>query len=183
MVNTKVFEEFPELTTRRLKLRMLSFSDAEAVFRMRSNGRLNQFIARENMDDPRSAEELIHKVEDAYHSKNAIAWAGLLRENKEIIGTCGFNSIDHLNLRAEIGGELNVNYWGKGIALEAVDAIVTCGLNEMGLHSIEAKVDPHNRAVIYLLEQLKFEKEGHFKDRIFFRNSFRDLAVYTRFEK
>jgi ribosomal-protein-alanine N-acetyltransferase len=183
MINHTVFDHFPILQSKRMKLRKICLEDAEQIYKMRANNRLNQFIARENMDDPRSAEELIHKVEDAYNSKNAIAWAGLLRENKEIIGTCGFNSIDHLNLRAEIGGELNVNYWGKGIAIEAVDAIVTFGLNEMGLHSIEAKVDPNNRAVIYLLEQLKFEKEGHFKDRIFFRNSFRDLAVYTRFEK
>ena len=71
--------------------------------------------------------------------------------------------------------------WGKNIAYEAVSAIVNFGFDEFQLHSIEAKVSPENRGAIYLLESLGFEKEAHFKDRIYFNQKFQDLAVYTCF--
>jgi [ribosomal protein S5]-alanine N-acetyltransferase len=114
--------------------------DAEAIFRMRSNGRVNQFIARPNMKDEQHALELAQRTADAFQNKQAIGWAGLLRDGSEIIGSCGFNSVDIPNLHTEIGGEMATEFWGKGIALEAFMAIIDFGLNTMNLQTIEAKV-------------------------------------------
>lgn len=173
------FEAFPELRTDRLTLREVKMTDAAAIFKMRSNGRVNQFIARRNIHSLDDSIDLIHKTMQLYENKTGIGWAGVLRDGKEIIGTCGFNSIDFQNHRAEIGGELSVDFWGKNIALEAVEAIIHFGLNQLDLHTIEAKVSPNNRGAIFLLENMGFEKEAHFKDRIFFEGNFIDMAVYT----
>jgi [ribosomal protein S5]-alanine N-acetyltransferase len=181
-MNLEVFNEFPIIQTKRMTLRQIFPSDAVQVYEMRSNGRLNQFIARENMEKLESAQDLINRVADGYRNKTSLAWSGILRDKKEIIGTCGFNNIDHPNLRAEIGGELDVNYWGKGIALEAVEAIVNFGFETLGLHSIEAKVDPNNRGVLHILSHLGFVREAHFKDRIYYKGEFRDMSVYTCFK-
>jgi ribosomal-protein-alanine N-acetyltransferase len=178
-LNQSIFDTFPILKTKRLTLRAITKEDAEEIFKMRANGRVNQFIARPNMEDKESAVELVERVTLAYQNKQAIAWAGILRDNKTIIGTCGFNNIDIPNLRAEIGGELSVDYWGKNIAIEAVEAILKFGLHTIGLHTIEAKVSPDNRGSVYLLEQLGFKKEAHYVDRIYFREKFSDMAVYT----
>lgn len=178
-LNTDFFETFPIIKTDRLTLRDLRPTDAQEIFEMRSNGRVNQFIPRPSMPSFKEAEELIEKTLNAYQNKQVVAWAGILRENQRIIGTCGFNTIDYYNLRAEIGGEMSVEYWGKHIALEAVNAIVAYGIEKINLHSIEAKISPDNRGGIYLLEQLGFEKEAHFKDRIFYQNKFSDMAIYT----
>ncbi len=180
MINLRCFEEFPIIQTPRLILRQLQAADANAVFGMRSNGRINEFIPRPNMQTLQQAEELIGKVNDNYNNKQVIAWAGFNREN-ELIGTCGFNSIEVQNRRAEIGGEMDIRFWGKRYAVEAVAAIVNYGLNEMQLHTIEAKVSPDNKSAIYLLEHLGFVKEAHYKDRGYFDNRFWDLAVYTKF--
>jgi ribosomal-protein-alanine N-acetyltransferase len=182
-LNETVFHTFPVLKTERLTLREIRLSDAEQIFHMRSSGRVNQFIARNPMKETETAVNLVQRTTDAYHTKQAIGWAGILRNSNEIIGTCGFNSIDYSNLRAEIGGELSAAYWGKHIAFEAVQAIVEFGFQEFGLHSIEAKVSPNNRGAIYLLESLGFEKEAHFKERIYFNGDFLDMAVYTAFQK
>lgn len=182
-INQKVFEQFPVLKTRRLTLRGIELADAKRIFGMRSNGRLSMWITRDPMTDPKNAEELAERTTQAFANRQGIGWAGLLRDNKKIIGTCGFNRIEPENLRAEIGGELSVEYWGKHIAVEAVEAIVDFGLNEMNLHSIEAKVSPENRGAIFLLKQLGFEKEAHFHDRIFFNGKFYDMAVYAVMKK
>lgn len=178
-INLSVFEQFPILKTKRLLLRDIRLNDAEQIFKMRSSGRVNQFIARNNMNDKEASLLLAEKTIQAYQNKQAIGWAGILRDNNEIIGTCGFNQIDFANLRAEIGGELSVDYWGKNIALEAVMIIIQFGLEQMNLHSIEAKVSPENKGAIYLLEHIGFKKEAHFVDRIFFNNQFSDMAVYS----
>lgn len=178
-VNTTYFKHFPQLQTQRLILREIRLSDARQIFEMRANGRINQFIARGNMLNLETAEQLVEKTILSYKNKQAIGWAGILRDSDSIIGTCGLNNIDLPNLRAEIGGELATEYWGKKIAIEAVIAIIQFGLYHMLLHSIEAKVSPNNRSAIYLLESLGFYKEAHFADRIYFNGQFMDMAVYT----
>jgi len=116
---------------------------------------------------------------DAYEKGAGIGWAGILRDGNHIIGTCGFNYIDYPNLRAEMGGELSTQYWGKNLAFEAVSAITEFGFNIMNLHAIEAKLSPENRGAIFILETMGFKKEAHFKDRIFFNNRFSDMVVYS----
>ncbi len=178
-LNDTVFSSFPVLRTKRLILREIMISDAEEIFRMRSNDRVNQFIARPMMEEVTSAEGLVQRTRQAFTDKKAIGWAGLLRNQKEIIGTCGYNFIDWENHRAEIGGEMTTAYWGKHLAIEALASIVRFGLHELGLHSIEAKINPSNRGAIYLLETLGFQKEAHFQDRILFNKLFLDMAVFS----
>lgn len=181
-INTAVFNTFPILKTERLTLRDIRVSDAQSIFAMRSSGRVNQFIARQSMASLEDSVKLIERTRLAYENKQAIGWAGILRDSNEIIGTCGYNQIDLPNSRAEIGGELSVDYWGKNVAIEAVVNIVKFGLNTMKLHSIEAKVSPENRGAIFLLEKIGFKKEAHFVDRIFFNNTYSDMTIYTLIE-
>jgi ribosomal-protein-alanine N-acetyltransferase len=178
----KIFSEFPVLKTRRLILRALVSDDSNAVFQMRSNERINTFIARNPMNTIESANDLIKRTQNSWNNKEAIAWAGVVSDSGDIIGACGFNHIDFPNNRAEIGGEMSINYWGRKLAIEAVSKVVWFGFKEMGLHSIVAKVSPDNRGAIYLLEQLNFQKEAHFKDRIHFGEKYLDMAVYTCFD-
>ncbi|MFT7591503.1 MAG: ribosomal-protein-alanine N-acetyltransferase [bacterium] len=178
-INDSVFDSYPVLRTKRLTLRQISASDAEAIFTMRSNKILNKFIARDPMSSPKDAAGLVQKTNKAFTDKTGIGWAGLLRENGTIIGSCGFNSIDYPNLRGELGGELAPDFWGKNIAIEAANAVVTFGFQRMNLQSIDAKVSPQNRGAIFLLESIGFKKEAHFTNRIYFKGRFSDMAVYT----
>ena len=182
-LDLSVFDTFPILQTPRLHMRDIQLRDAEAIFAMRANGRVNQFIARPRMEALADAQALVERTQKAYAARLAIGWAGILRDGETIIGSCGFNSIEAHNLHAEIGGEMATEYWGKGIAQEAVKAILHFGLQTMGLHTIEAKVNPGNRGAIYVLESLGFRKEAHFHERIHFQNAFQDMAVYTLIDR
>lgn len=182
-INEQYFQEFPILQTNRLLLRNLSLEDANSVFKMRANSMVNRFIGRDNMAEEKNAKELVNKTINAYKNKQAIAWAGVLRDEKLIIGTCGLMGIEHQNRRAEIGGEMWVDYWGKNLAIEAVTAIVNFGFEKLNLLAIEAKVSPLNRGAIAILSNLGFEQEAYFKDRFFHHGNYHDLAVYTCINK
>src|SRR5207248_1032904 len=129
------------------------------------------------------AKKLILKVREDYSQKRSIGWAAEIRGSGPIIGTCGFVRIEPGNLRAEIGGELSPDYWGKNIALEAVKEIVRFGLHEMNLHSIEAKVQAGNLGAVFLLEKLGFVKEGHLREHIYHHGKYTDLLIYSRIKQ
>ncbi|MGD1847848.1 MAG: GNAT family N-acetyltransferase [Salibacteraceae bacterium] len=181
-LNQAVFEHYPELKTKRLTLREIQPEDARLIFDMRTNDRVNQFIARPVMDSVKDSDELVARTRQAYTDKQGIAFAGMLRENRDIIGSCGFNYIDHWNLHAEIGGELSPKYWGKHIALEAFSAILQFGFDTFGLHSIEARVNPDNRGAIYLMQLCGFQRDALYRERVYFKGEFLDMAVYNVLE-
>jgi ribosomal-protein-alanine N-acetyltransferase len=72
----------------------------------------------------------------------------------EVVGTCGFHTFEER--RAAIGYDLSRAQWGKGIAREAVAAILDYGFGPMGLEQVDAWVLPANTASIRLLERLGF---------------------------
>jgi ribosomal-protein-alanine N-acetyltransferase len=178
-LNLDVFTAFPELESRRLFLRELQDSDADAIQAMRSSKAVNRFIARNDTITSEEAQNLTEKSRQAFENRTGIAWAGVRKGTDAFIGACGFNRIDFQNLRAEIGGEMSSDFWGRKLAIEAVAAIVAFGFQELGLHSVEARLDPANRSAIALLESLGFVKEAHFREYVYFRDAFRDLVVYT----
>jgi ribosomal-protein-alanine N-acetyltransferase len=177
-INMQVFDSFPVLKTPRLTLRSLTENDVPAIFGMRSSALVSTHIMRPLMQQDDAAKQLVEKTIAAYKNKLGIAWAAVLRDAGDIIGTCGFNRIEYAHARAEIGGEMNPAYWGKRLPPEAVQAIIDFGFGTMNLHSIEARVLPGNRSAIALLEMLGFEKEAHFRDYYFYGDAFHDLAVY-----
>lgn len=181
MLAKEYFKSFPYLQTARLQLRPLELGDARIVYHLRSSGVVGQFIERPKMENEKQADKLIQQTLDAYKRQKAIAWTGILRDGRSIIGACGLNHIDHHNLRAEVGGELLPMYWGKGIAVEAFRAIIDFGFSKLGLHAIEGKVMAGNRGAIHILEKMGFEQEAHFRDYICSKDGWKDLLVYTKF--
>lgn len=177
------FDPFPVLRTSRLLLRDLRPEDAAPIFAMRSDPRNTLFIRRPLQQEITEAENLVAAVRKLYEDRTALAWAAILRDGNSIIGTCGLRNIDHVHRRAEIGGELLPQYWGKGIAPEAVYAILDHAFGPMNLHSVEARVLPGNRSAIALIESMGFQQEALFRDYFFYEDRFHDLAVYSLLAK
>lgn len=61
----------------------------------------------------------------------------------------------------EIGFLLPQTQWRKGLALEALKAIIPYLFNERGLKEITADADPRNAACIGLLQKLGFVVSGY----------------------
>jgi ribosomal-protein-alanine N-acetyltransferase len=178
-INTAAFEHFPVLETPRLILRCITTADVDAIYAMRSNDRIREFIFRENMAEKSQAIPLIEKVLHGYQNKQLIGWAGEDKKTGKFIGSCGFIRLNFENRSAEIGGEMLLDYWGKQFAIEAVQAIITYGFKTFGLHRIEAFMAPNNRPAIYLLESLGFSKEAHLRDYVHFKQQYHDMSIYA----
>ncbi|WP_202623269.1 GNAT family N-acetyltransferase [Alkalibacterium sp. MB6] len=83
------------------------------------------------------------------------------------------------HFRIEIGYELSKDLWGRGLASEAVEAIIHYGFKELGLQRIEALIEPPNRSSRRLVEKLGFVREGLLRNYEFTNKGFDDLYMYA----
>jgi RimJ/RimL family protein N-acetyltransferase len=108
---------------------------------------------------------LLKSIEEQFQSRTLFQWGIVRHEDGLVIGTCTLFHIDESNRRAEIGYALGRAHWGKGYMREALSALLEYAFRTLGLHRIEADVDPRNEASIRLLERLGFQKEGYLRER------------------
>ncbi|MEO7983368.1 MAG: GNAT family N-acetyltransferase, partial [Bacteroidota bacterium] len=139
------FTPFPELKTERLLLRRLTMEDAPAIFFLRSDERVLQFIGREPAQSIEEVAAFIQRIHDAVDANESILWAITLRDNPALtIGTICYWRLQRENYRAEIGYALHPEYWRKGIMKEAILEVLDYGFGRMNLHSVEARTTKEN---------------------------------------
>src|ERR1043166_1640666 len=173
------FKPFPVLSTDRLNLRRIIDKDIEEIFFLRSDKLMLQFLDR---DPAKSIEEIvqwIQMINDAIDNDQYIAWALTLKNETKLIGTISFWNIKKEHFRAEIGYALHTNYQGAGLMQEAIHAILDYGFKIMKLHSVEANVNPANKASIKLLERNNFVREAYHKENYYHNGKFLDSAIYS----
>lgn len=174
------FSPFPLLTTDRLILRSITPEDASVIFKLRSNPDVMQYVNRPLVQSMEEAVAWVELVMNNVKNNIGITWCICLKNNpSENIGNIGLWRIECENYRAEIGYMLEPTFHKKGIMSEALNRIIDFGFSQMNLHSIEAQIDPENKASAKLLEKSGFKKEAHLKENIFWKGRFEDTAIYS----
>ncbi|PLR75196.1 GNAT family N-acetyltransferase [Bacillus sp. V3-13] len=172
------FEKFPILETSRLHLREVRLEDAPAIFAYFSKDEVTKYYDLASFTDEQQAVDLIKRLQQRYSTGEQIRWAVALKEQPDrLIGTCGLHAIEPEHFKAEIGYELNPDFWNKGIMAEVIQQIVDYSFKEMGLNRLEAFYDPANVASRRVLEKNGFEYEGILKKRFFEKGQFVDAAI------
>src|SRR5699024_4816900 len=117
--------------------------------------------------------QTIHK------ERTGIRWGMTLKDEERIIGSCGFLNIHPKHYRTEVGYELSKDYWGKGIADEALKAVISYGFQHFQLERIEALIEPENVRSLKLIEKQGFKREGLLRHYEFTCGKFDDLYMYS----
>ncbi len=81
---------------------------------------------------------------------------------------------------AILGYSLDAAELGRGLAREAVGAVVEHAFSTLGLHRIEANYQPHNLRSGRLLSALGFNVEGYARDYLFIDGAWRDHVLTAR---
>lgn len=178
-MNTFSFLPFKNLESERLLLRQMSPDDFNEVFEIRSNPDLMKYIPRPMLKKKEEALELISTINNKIIENEGINWAITLKPNNKLLGYIGHYKIKWDHFRSEIGYMILPEAQGKGIVSEAIAMIVQYGFHEMGMHSIEAIIDPENTASAKVLEKNGFKKEAHFREDCFFEGKFYDSVIYS----
>ena len=153
------FKTFPELITERLRLRRTLMTDAPDVLLFRCDPYVQRFNGPV-FQDVAEAEALIHELDSDYFNQAGISWGITLKNKDKVIGLFGIHHWNKYHRRAEVGYDLNRDYWGRGIASEALRAIIQFGFEQMNLNRIYAGTIADNHESVRLLEAIGFEREG-----------------------
>jgi [ribosomal protein S5]-alanine N-acetyltransferase len=178
------FTPFPELSTERLLLRRITVKDAPELFFLRSDPAILQFISKEPAKTMQEVINFLALIDKNIDSNESILWGIVLKEDTtKVIGTICYWNIVKENYRAEIGYALVPAWWRKGIMKEAITKVLEYGFSKMGLHSVEARLNPANTGSSAVLESTGFVKEGYFKEEFFYAGKFEDTLVYSRLQQ
>jgi ribosomal-protein-alanine N-acetyltransferase len=174
------FDPFPILETERLQLHVLNLENAGDMFLLRGNALAMKFIGKPVLRSIAESEELISYYQEQIESATGITWGITLKsENAGLIGSIGFHKFEKQNYRAEIGYMLHPDQWKKGYMQEAIEKVLEYGFQKIGLHSVEARINPHNRDSAAILLKNNFVKEGYFKQAHHFDGLFQDSEIYS----
>lgn len=173
------FTPFPALETNRLMLRQVAEADAAEIYFLRSDPGVMAYIDRPPAQSIDEAYRFIRMILGLESAGEGITWAITLKGDPRLVGTICYWNIKMENYRAEIGYVLHPEQQGRGIMQEAAAAVLGYGFGAMGLHSVEAHVNPHNLASIRVLERNGFIQEGFFRESYYYDGRFRDMAVYS----
>ncbi|MBD8618545.1 GNAT family N-acetyltransferase [Sphingomonas sp. CFBP 13728] len=163
----------PVLKTRRLRLRPLVEGDAPALHPMLADAELMAYSADGplgSVDDVRT-----YLAEEAAPG-NQRTWAITRTGDDRAIGWVSGSEADGAGV-TEIGFILAREAWGRGIAREAVSAVIDRLFAE-GRSRVFADADTENTASITLLERLGFRRERLLRDEWETHLGLRDSLIY-----
>jgi ribosomal-protein-alanine N-acetyltransferase len=157
--------ELPRLSGRRLELRALTREDAPAIFAIFGDPAVMKYWSSPPLQSLSEAAGIIEEIQSLFSARLGFQWGICLRETGQVLGTCTLFHLNEPHRRAEVGFALRQSSWGQGLASEALQLLIAHAFQTLGLHRLEADVDPDNERSLRLLERQGFRREGHLRER------------------
>ena len=101
----------------------------------------------------------LHKYADGNSMNCSIEYRG------EIVGNCGFNTINHDLKVVEIGYWLGKQYQGNGIITRACQYLIDYAFTQLGMHKIQISAAEENTSSRSVCERLGMTLEGIITNR------------------
>ena len=127
----RVFSHLPELLTDRLTLRRLAVTDAQDMYEYASRSDVTRYLTWNPHPDKAYTREYLQYLGGRYAGGMFYDWAVVYEPDGKMVGTCGFTSFNCASDSAEVGYVLNPEYWGRGIAGEALGRVMAFGFEEL----------------------------------------------------
>ena len=179
MTSLEYFSRLPVLETTDLILRPLRRDDAEDLFSWSSDPEVARYVLWEPHQDLRDTRAYLRYMRGLYRSGQPSSWGMVLRETGAVIGTVGFMWLSEENRSAEVGYSLARPCWNRGLATQALSAVVCSAFSSLNLNRIEAQRDLRNPASGRVLEKCGFSQEGILRSRIRNKGEFIDVVLYA----
>ncbi len=167
----------PRIGTPRAVLRPLEDRDAGDLLRIFGDPRVTRYWSSPPLADRPAAERLLASIRRGLDAGDLLQWGLARRADDRVLGTVTLARIDRTNRRAELGFALGAEHWGAGWMAEALPAAVDHAFEGLGLHRLEADVDPRNAASLARLERLGFLREGHLRERWHVQGEIQDSVL------
>jgi ribosomal-protein-alanine N-acetyltransferase len=180
MPDIRTFEwglHLPTLRAPRLTLRTLTEPDVADVLAVFSDPLVLRYWDGPLITTQQDAMQYIERIHYGFRRRELMQWAIADAATDAVIGTCTLTHLSTTHERAEVGFALRQMRWGQGLGSEAVTTAIDFAFQELGLHRIEADVDPRNERSLRLLDRLGFHREGHLRERYYMNGERQDAVM------
>lgn len=170
-----------EMLTQRLRLRPFRPDDLPAFVAYRSRPEVARFQSWEPTFSIADAERFLRAQQQAELGRRG-AWVQLAatdRESGALYGDCATRVVDDQPDTAEVGVTFAPECQGRGLATEALGAVVGRLFDDVGLHRVYAEADDRNVGVHRLLERLGFRCEARLLEADWFKGEWTSVRVYA----
>ena len=165
------------LETDRLIIRRIATSDASDMYEYAHKSETSQYLLWSPHPYYSYTLDLIRYLQKQYAQGKFYDLAIVFKETQKMIGTVGFTTIDEKTSCCEVGYVLNPDYWGRGIATEALNALLNFAFCELGFNRVEARYFAQNIASRRVMDKCGFTFEGIQRNKLLVKNVFRDIGV------
>jgi len=168
------------LTTNRLLLREFEEDDWQPIHAYQSDPlylRYNPWSYRTEEDVRNFVRGFI--VWSKEQPRRKFQFAILLRTERRLIGNCGIRMKFTNSSEADLGYELDSQYWGHGYATEAAKALLTFGFKDLQLHRVWAHCILENTASAHVLEKIGMRREGHLRENEWMKGRWWNTLQYA----
>lgn len=159
-----IFRDPPILQTKRLLLRRMERRDSSDMFEYAKDPSVTRYLTWEPHPDEAYTRRYLTFISSRYKAGEFYDWALILKSENKMIGTCGFTRIDCKNQCGEAGYVLNKNYWGQGLATEALSEIIRFAFEVLKLERLESRYMEENTASRRVMEKAGMTFEGFLDD-------------------
>ena len=156
----KEAKPFPDLATRRLRLRRFRPDDVDGLHACFGDPVAMRYW---NFPPSKSSTETARWAKalgDAKSPHTWLGWAMARKGSDRCIGMVNYHHREPRNRRLEIGYILAPALHGKGFMTEALHAVLAYCFRDLDVHRVEAIIEPANTASIRLATRLGFRLEG-----------------------
>ena len=170
---------FP-LSTPRLTLRLHEQRDADALQRIYSRADVARYLLEEPWTREDAARHISERMPKVGVDGGSGALALIVEHDRRVIGDVQLWLTDDTRRVAEIGWVLDPAYGGRGLAGEAVRALLDLAFAHYGLHRVAAQMDERNTASARLAECVGMRREAHLRQNWWSKGEWADTLIYAR---
>jgi RimJ/RimL family protein N-acetyltransferase len=169
------------IETDRLLLRPLTADDLDDVYEYDRRPDVARYLYWEPRTRAQSRLALDRNTRRTALEKegDALVLAVVRRELGRVVGQVSLGWVSQEHRGGEIGFILDPAHHGRGLAREAVEAMLRLGFADLGLHRIVGQCDARNHASARLMERLGMRREAHLVANEHVKGEWTDGFVYA----
>jgi len=160
-----------------VRLRPLRGDDADALYGYLRDPAVTELTSYPVVSVP-MVESMIERSLSRWAAGELSKWGLALRDNDQLVGTCGFNEWSPVHRWAELAFDLARAHWGKGLMRRAVAAVLQWTYRQDQVDRVHAFVRVDNSRSERLLERTGFVREGRLRSYRVCRGQPHDFYVY-----
>lgn len=169
-----------EIVTERLRLRPFQTEDLSAFVAYRSAPEVARYQSWDPTFSIADAERFLDSQQQVVFGQQGV-WvqlAAIDRGSGTLCGDCAVHIADDQPATAEVGVTFAPEHHGRGLASEALTAVIATLFDQHGLHRIYAETDERNLGAHRLLERLRFRCEARMLEADWFKNEWTSVRIY-----